>query len=329
MDASAYRKKYAEYQERVKEHRERQAAALEDAGLAAADGGPEAIGFAEAAPPADEGPLAEALDVMRDQGEDADLRAVTLHAVANDIGKREDLLTMVLDLLKSSDEPTVLRLEALRTLQALSFSSTRFNAIRPDYIAALRGMVDVEDATLRQRVLEVLAQMKDEYVQRRLLEGLQDPSKALVPPDKAIQLLGYDVHADYFPTLREIARKPPSAAAQREAVRMLAADPESRELLTDILNDKKKNKELRRISAISLQSLAPQTFKEHARKIVLDEDEDDDLLATSIGALAQSEGPEALSQDTEVSERVEQLHKGSASKAVEQSAARYIAKKNG
>src|SRR5437588_393232 len=64
---------------------------------------------------------------------------------------------------------------------------------RPDYLEALRTVVDDPDPEVRRRAIGVLARQKDEYAQRRLIEGLRDPSKALIPPAKAIQYLGYDV----------------------------------------------------------------------------------------------------------------------------------------
>ena len=71
----------------------------------------------------------------------------------------------------------------------------------------------------------LLAQQKDGFAQKKLLEGLQDPSKALVPPEKALQLLGYDVHAAGFRAARTILENPPNPVAKQEALRLLAADP--------------------------------------------------------------------------------------------------------
>lgn len=326
MDVSSYRKKFDEQMERMAEHRERQRVLAEESGPAS--GGLMGFAAADAGAPVGEDPVEEAMAVVRDRNQDAELRAVTLHSIAIEIGQREDLIHTVLDLLRDSAEPTLLRQAALRVLQALDFSSDIFNTVRPEYMDVLREIINAEDLTLRQQVLEVLAQERDEYAQRRLLEGLQDPSKALVPPEKAIQLLGYDVHAEYFPVLRELVKKPPSAAAKREAVRLLAADPASRDLLADILTDKKQSPEMRRISAISLQALAPEAFEEHARRIVLDDDERDDLRATSLSALANFKGQEALSQDTELSDQVERLQKRSSSKQLGSAAAQFISKKN-
>ena len=112
------------------------------------------------------------------------------------------------------------------------------------------------------------------------------------------------------------------------ATPLLAADPASQDLLAGILNDKKQSQPTRRASALALQALSPEAFQEHARRIVLDEDENSDLRATSISALAHTMGQEALSQDTELTERVERLEKHTSSKEVKRSAASYMSKQS-
>src|SRR4030095_4766047 len=104
----------------------------------------------------------------------------------------------VLDVLRNKAEPTPVRLAALQTLQTASFSSAAFPSFRGDYLAALRKETQDPDPELRQRVLGILAREKDGFTQKKLLEGLQDPEKALVPPEKALQLLSYDVHAETY-----------------------------------------------------------------------------------------------------------------------------------
>ena len=130
-------------------------------------------------------------------------------------------------MLKDTQSPQAVRLAALKALQSASFSVVKFTPCRPEYLAALRSLIDDPDPEVRQRVLGILAREQDGYTQQRLLEGLQQPEKALVSPEKALQLLSYDIHADAYPVAREIASKPPNPAAKREALRLLAADAAS------------------------------------------------------------------------------------------------------
>jgi hypothetical protein len=189
-----------------------------------------------------------------------------------------------------------------------------------------RAVIEDPDVRLRRRAIGILAREKDDYVQRRLLEGLERRSRALVPAAKAIQFLGYDIHAEYFPLLRRIIAQPPSRAAKREAVRLLAADPTAGDLLLTILNDRGEDPEVRRLSGIALQSLAPDRFEAEARRIVLDDDEDDDLRAMSITSLTHFANPAAMRQDDQLNRRIEQLRSESDSRPVQRATAGYLSK---
>jgi hypothetical protein len=268
--------------------------------------------------------VAEALDVIHNTEEDAELRASALHAIDIEVGKRPDLIDMVIGLLRDSRGPEVLRSAALRVLQQTSFSGSAFYQKRPEVFDALRAMIDDQDASLRQEALEILAQNYDEYAQRRLLEGLEDSSQAPVSPEKAIQLLGYDIHAEHYPILRDTVQNPPSPEAKAEAVRLLAADPTSKELLTALLKDKDERREVRNASAAALQSLAPAEFEEQAKEILYDTEEYDELRATAINALTLFADQEALEKDPELIGRIEQLREEASSKEVERTANRFL-----
>ena len=202
----------------------------------------------------------------------------------------------MLNVLRNEDEPVKVRLAALQALQAASFSVVAFESCRGDYIATLREVAEDPDPELRQRVLGMLAREKDGFAQKKLLEGLQNPDKALVPPEKALQLLSYDVHAEAYPLARAIVSKPPNATAKREALRLLAADATSAPMFEKILRDKDESREIRQISASALHALKPQKLQAHAREIVLDKSEYDDIKATSLTALTQFGDDEAVAK---------------------------------
>lgn len=237
-------------------------------------------------------------------------------------------LQAVLNVLSNKEEPAQVRLAAIRTLQAASFASLAFDSIRGDYIAALRQAAQDPDEALRRRALGVLAREKDGFAQKKLLEGLQNPEKALVPPEKALQLLGNDVHAEAYSAAREIVNKPPNTAAKREALRLLAADAASAPVFEKVLRDKSEQPELRRISAAALHMLKPKRMQEHAREILLDPDEQDELQAASLTAITQFGDPEAVAQDETLRKRVDKLSTGAATK-VKQSARDFIKKFSG
>ena len=272
----------------------------------------------------DEDEVTEAVEVILNREEDPALRASTLRTIGIEVGKRQDLIDVAIGLLRNSTEPAALRTTALRVLQQSSFRAATFNPKLPEYLDALRTVIEDPDASLREQALEILAQRKDEYVQRRLLEGLKDSSQALVSPGKAVQLLGYDIHAEHYSLLRDMVQNPPSPEAKEEAVRLLASDPNSKELLTRIVENKDEYRRVRNASAAALQSLAPAEFKEQAKQIVYDPEEYDELRATAINALTLFADQETLDQDSELTGRVEQLREESPSKEVERTAERFL-----
>ncbi|MCA1646858.1 MAG: sister chromatid cohesion protein PDS5 [Chloroflexi bacterium] len=268
--------------------------------------------------------LSAAAAVMRDKARPQELRLAAMTVISTAVGAHPELLDGVLAVLQDQTEPEEVRLAALGIVQQSSFQVVSFAASRPDYLAALRTLVDDPHADLRRRAMGILAREKDEYVQRRLIEGLQSPSKALVAPDKAIQFLGYDLHAEYVPLLRQLIAQPPSRAAKREAVRLLSADPSSADLLAQLLGDKKESRDIRNLSAIALQSIAPEEFHQQARSIVLDEDEDDHLRISVVTALTHFADPDSLRQDTDFTRRMEQVRTQSTSPQLRRAAQAYI-----
>ena len=228
-----------------------------------------------------------------------------------------------LAVLRDREQPIKVRLAALQSLQAASFSVIEFEPYREDYFATLREIVDDPDEELRQRVLGILARENDSYVQQRLLEGLQDPSKALVPPEKALQLLSYDVHAEAYPAAREILKAPPNPEAKREALRLLSADASSAPVFEKLMRDKDEDRDIRQISAAALQAIKPKRFHEQARELLLDKKEYDDIQATALTALTQFGDEKAVAKDEKLMKRAEELENAKSGK-VKKTAKRFM-----
>ncbi|MGA9773327.1 MAG: hypothetical protein WBV94_30130 [Blastocatellia bacterium] len=303
MDVSEYRKQYQEQLERDAGRQDR----LRDV-LDKSKSTPERLDALESASGVKEQDVVnDLINIVLNKDEDLQLRISALDGVSIEVGENHDFIDLVLGVMGNESEPPLLRRASLRILQQNSFRTILFQPKRPEYLAVLRKIVDDNDAQLRLLAIEVLAAEKDEYVQRRLIEGLKDPAIALVPPEKALEFLGYDIHGDYYPILREIIDNPPNLAAKREAIRLLSSDAASMGLFVNLLRDKNEDEEIRKASAIALQSIAPAEFEEQAKQIVLDDDEGDDLRAISISALDYFGDKEKLSNDEEFSRQIEQL----------------------
>jgi HEAT repeat protein len=235
-------------------------------------------------------------------------------------------LQAMLNVLRNEDEPVKVRLAALQSLGAAAFSVIAFESCRGDYLAALRKVATDPNPELRQRVLGLLMREKDGFAQRKLLDGLKNPKKALVPPEKALQLLSYDVHAEAYAAARAIVGKPPNEDARREALRLLAADATAAPLFEKLLRDKKELREIRQIAASALHALKPERLQQIAREIVRDTSDYDDIRATSLMALATFGDDEALANDKALLSSVGRFSTGKAPSKYKQGARRFLRK---
>jgi hypothetical protein len=235
-------------------------------------------------------------------------------------------LQSVLNTIKDVTEPIDVRLTAVQTMLSASFSDFNFDKCRPDFLAALRSVAADPHIEIRERVLGILARENDGYAQKILLEGLEDPSKELVSPQKALQLLSYDIHAEAYPVARKIVEKPPNEAAKHEALRLLAADASSVPMFEKVLRSKKESVDDRRLAASALNSLAPEKLQQHARKIVLDASEADDLKAASLTAITQFADNAVTAKDRALVKGVDKLKSGKVSPALKRVSKQFLAK---
>jgi len=272
-----------------------------------------------AVPPSGRAALSVATSARRSIGER--VAALTQGPLA--ATEQESDLQKVIAILRNGDEPIPVRLAALQMLQAASFGAPAFEPLRGVYMTALRQVAQDPDAELRQRAFGLLARARDGFAQRRLLEGLRDPQKALVPPEKALQLLAYDIHAEAYPIAREIVSKPPSAVAKREALRLLAADAATAPVFEQILRDKSEAPELRQTAAGALRALQPDRLQAYAREALLDPLENEELQATSLTALTQFGDEASVTGDTSLLTRARRLST-EASDAVKESALQFL-----
>lgn len=237
-----------------------------------------------------------------------------------------DGIAAMLDTLRDADQPVQRRLDALQAVQAASFAALEFDAVRPEYIAVLRQVAQDPDPELRQRALGILAREHDGFAQKALLEGLRRPGKALVPPDKALQLLSYDPHAAAYPIAREVLETSDDDSARREAVRLLAGDPESAPLLEEVLSDRRESQEIRRMSASALHALNPDRLQRWAARAAADEREPDEIVETSLTALSHFGDSKAIAANTKLRARLDRLQQEAPAKIKQ--AARRLARRH-
>lgn len=189
--------------------------------------------------------------------------------------------------LRNAQETAAARLDALRRLKAARFLVERFAPYNADFLAALREIIRPgTDRKLCEAALEELAIERDPQAQEVLRRGLSDVKAALVSPAKALQFLAYDDHAGIIQLARDIFHHATDIGTKEEALRVLASDPQSSGLFSDLLKDKSQPRSIRALSATGLHLVNPSAFAEAARSILRDNTDFDDIHATVIGALA-------------------------------------------
>ncbi len=242
--------------------------------------------------------------IINDRSNDASTRVATIGRVSEGAVAKPSVMTLLLKVLDDPSEDDDVRKAALAAIQQNSFSATEFRRYVADFHQALRSAATDDDPELRERAMDILALGNDEYVQRLLVEGLQDPKTALVKPQRALQMIGYDVHAEHYGMLRDIVENSTKPNLRRTALRLLAADSDAKPLFARIAADKSEDSAARAASGIALQSLAPDDFASLARDVVLDDDDDDAVRATFINALAQG----SAASDAELDDKVRAIN---------------------
>lgn len=276
--------------------------------------------------PNDATPMEESVSTAHDKNADPRLRILATERLRIDRENGEQAVRSLLSILADSSEDRGVRLAALQGMKKAEFVPPVFDPHRPEYFEILRAIARDKDSDpeLREEAFEVLARHKDAEAQQLLLTGLIDPGSARVAPAKAIQFLGYDIHAGYFPVLRKIARESTDPQVRHEALRFLAADPESKDMFQELMRDKGQDTRTRTLSAIGLQSLDPANFATHARQVVLDDEENADLRASCLGALTHFAEYRNVSSDPEFEGKVTALQSSAATAPLRSSAARFL-----
>jgi len=111
-----------------------------------------------------------------------------------------------------------------------------------------------------------------------------------------------------------------------EALRLLAADAASAPFFEKVLRDKDEMRENRQIAASALRALNPDKFQKHAREMLLDKSEYEDIQATSLTALGQFGDDEAVAKDTALLKSVDRLSDKAKSAKYKRSAKQFLGK---
>lgn len=266
---------------------------------------------------------ADILAIMTSSKAPVKQRIAAVQSIAPALADHDADLQSALQVLADASEPSELRIAILNALKLAAFSHPRFTALRPTIFSALRNLGNDPDHDVRGSVLGTLVAYKDDYAQKLLRDGLTDEKKAVLRPAKAIQILGYDLHAGNYNTLRGVLRSSKDPEVLAEAVRHLAADAGSRGELERLLKDRKQPGEVRRACAQALHAQDPEAFHSYARKSALDSAEHEDIRAASLTALTIRRPGKRAKADADFEAKLEASCGRSTSKLVKKAFLRY------
>ena len=265
------------------------------------------------------------MELLTNKQEEITVRMLVLQKALAGIAKDTEYIRACFFIVEDKSEQIELRRTALSALRVLSFGSRVFVPLRPEYMTMLRSLLDDPDSVLRESAAEDLAKEKDEYVQRRLLDGIAETEEPIVPTAKAIQLLGYDIHAEHYPVVRRILEDPASDETTKlEAIHVLANDVESKVLLTELMMDQAQPIEIRMSSATALKSCNPEYFTDVAKSMVLNENEDKDLRAVCLNALMHHSDVNALYYDDDFLHKITTLQSSTTSPDLKQLSTKFL-----
>jgi hypothetical protein len=236
------------------------------------------------------------------------------------IGESKPITLRVLRLIGDPKQPEELRLAALQTFRSVTFSMRATADWRPTYLDTLRRVAQNENNAVSERALHVLAQEQDAWALETMQKGLREPKEARVSPLHAIQYLAPEDHGDHFDVLRRLASKNRSQKVRVEAIRGLASDPDSRDLLLELVRDPKEGASVRQAALLSLRILDPEAYRAQASRIIEDTGENDTLRAASITTLRLDTDP----NESALTPMIKKIQEESPSKILQKAAQLYL-----
>lgn len=179
------------------------------------------------------------------------------------------------------------RLEAISQINRIAFDLRAFKDYNAQYDRVLKRLRSDPSSMVRRAAFERLALSMDHETRIMLQQSLSGEGRALIPDKMAATLLGMDDHASSRDVLRDVVQNREEAIRQ-VALRGLAADANSAPLLERIAFDKSEHPETRQVATLSLKVASPERFSELAKKLAVDEEEDERIRATAVSSLAHS-----------------------------------------
>lgn len=246
--------------------------------------------------------------IVTDKQEPASVRSGVLQLLTRYLGHTEEFVKILISILTDLSEPEELRKTAILQVRVLGFEGPAFKQFRPIVIEGLRKLINDKDRQIALEAIDLLAYQKDEWLQRVLVEGLENPEKAVVSDESAIYYLSLDPH-NFLDLFRKMAEISTDKKAKVMAIHALSSDTSSANFLFSILDDTTQSSEVREASAHALDAQNPDLLLSKSIEIFKDGEEQDHHLLTVLLSkitLQDQEGLNKIREDKEFTHKIKQ-----------------------
>lgn len=201
-------------------------------------------------------------NIVLDDKEQPEIRAMALNKIYEFI-QDDKLWSLALEWLSNPKTPKVLRDAALNWVANVTLSTMEI----PD---VYQKMLEDPEPEFRLFAFTQLITHGDARAQQKLIEGLENPSSALLPAPTAIAVLSMSLKKEYYPALYKVLQQTKDEATRLEAIRALGFYKEARENLIAISRSASEKEQFREAALGALYAADRDNIVEYVFPILSD-----------------------------------------------------------
>ena len=213
----------------------------------------------------EDGEKMRTLEVLSDKNEETEVRLMSI-VLADD--SQAEFLDRALSIIEDKLESVEIRSELIHSMIGAKRSNKAYPSRRAKFFDLLRGLLRGENLQLRYQAIEILTSHEDEVAQEFLIEELRKDQGELISKQDAIFFLRENTKQQHVGLFHEIFYESRNNAVRKAAIEGLGNDPQSIDLLKEVVTDENENYSVREASGLSLHHLDYKTMNYIAAKII-------------------------------------------------------------
>lgn len=206
-----------------------------------------------------------ALVELRNKKNDLNLRISALGSIDE---TSEVFLDTILKIIADPDEPADLRSELINDMLNAKRANRFFPSRKPIFFNNLRSLLRNDNKKLRFQAIDILASNEDPIVQEFLIQEINKEKSDFISIPEAIFFLRQSPKHQHAKLFRELFNQSNDINVKKAAIAGLGNDPESKDLLKEVVLNKKEDFKIREAAALSLHSLNHELMNDLAAHIV-------------------------------------------------------------